>query len=147
MTSTGIFFARPAMLSPVDKMTSKHLDRMRIRGVSATEPEATGLREGFGLAQVRRQAVRALAMKLGNPFSVSELQATNNKLAQLAAVQQLRVLGQPLLALDVGGYVKQGFADFAQVGIVGNRGRGLFLRPKIQLSCQLFQPQREQCLG
>ncbi len=54
----------------------------------------------YGYKQLRRPAMRALARPLESQFTMDQLRAAQNALAQTAAVQQLTTLEQPLLALN-----------------------------------------------
>ena len=54
----------------------------------------------YDCEEVTRQTVRALALPLDGNFTVAELREGKDTLSQLAAKQKLRVLEQPLFALN-----------------------------------------------
>ena len=88
-----------------DEITQKHLDRLRVRGAPAAIVGATGMVGTYDFSEKTRQTVRALSMDLGESFhdgefNVTPLREGSAKLAQLAATQNLRVLEQPVFALN-----------------------------------------------
>src|SRR5690606_26534761 len=82
-----------------DEITQKHLDKARVRGAPATIPGAAGLVGTYDIEENTRQTVRSLVMALDRNFTVAQLQECQDKLAQIAAKQKLRVLEPPLIAL------------------------------------------------
>lgn len=82
-----------------DEITRKHLQRARVRGAPATIPGVAGLVGDYESQQLIRQTLRALALPLERNFRVEALREGQQKLSQVAAAQQLRVLEAPLFAL------------------------------------------------
>ncbi len=82
-----------------DEITQKHLNRARVRGAPSIIPGTSGLVDSYRYEEVQRQALRALVTPLDRDFAIAELRASQTKLAQLAAKQQLQVLEPPMFAL------------------------------------------------
>jgi DNA gyrase inhibitor GyrI len=82
-----------------DDITRKHLDRARVRGAPSAIPGAAGLVHSYPFEEVNRQTARALVAPLEKGFHLEALKAAQEKLAQLAAQQDLFVVEQPLVAL------------------------------------------------
>lgn len=86
-----------------DDITQKHLDKARVRGAPAAIPGSAGLVSSYDIDEVQRQATRALVLDLGtnagDGFPLKSLREGHQKLSQVAAIQKLRVLEAPLLAL------------------------------------------------
>lgn len=82
-----------------DDITQQHLDRARVRGAPSTIPGAAGMVGTYDYEEVQRNARRALAMDLGNDFTMPEMRAARDKLAQHAAKQKLKVVEQALIVL------------------------------------------------
>lgn len=82
-----------------DEITQKHFNRARVRGAPSTIPGSAGLIGTYDCEEVTRQTVRALALDLHPDFSVFDLRNGGERLQQLAAIQKLRALEQPLFAL------------------------------------------------
>lgn len=83
----------------VDDITLKHLQKARVRGAPATIPGAAGLIGSYPYEEIVRRTVRALSLELPRDFTNQAMRDAHAKLAQAAAVQQLRVLESPLLSL------------------------------------------------
>ncbi len=83
----------------VDDITQKHLQNARVRGAPATIPGAAGMVGSYPCEEITRNAMRALALELPLDFKPETVGEAQAKLSQTAAVQQLRVLEAPLLAL------------------------------------------------
>lgn len=82
-----------------DEITQQHLQRARVRGAPSTIPGAAGLVGTYDYEEVQRPTRRALSVDLGHDFTMSELRAARDKLAQHAAKQKLEVLEQALIVL------------------------------------------------
>ncbi|MBW2524247.1 MAG: hypothetical protein JRI23_08740 [Deltaproteobacteria bacterium] len=66
---------------------------------SQQDEDEDDLKSGYVVHQCNRTAVRALQLALSAPWSVAELREGKQRLAQVAAKHQLRVLEPPLAAL------------------------------------------------
>jgi DNA gyrase inhibitor GyrI len=82
-----------------DEITQKHLDRARVRGAPTAIPGSAGMVGSYDVEEIRRNTMRALALELDPDLQAETLRAAQQKLAQLAAGQGLKVLEPPLLAL------------------------------------------------
>jgi DNA gyrase inhibitor GyrI len=83
----------------VDEITQKHFDKARTRGAPATIAGSTGMVGTYDVAEVRRHTMRALGVELPENFTVAQLREGQEKLAQTAAVQGLKVVEPALIAL------------------------------------------------
>jgi DNA gyrase inhibitor GyrI len=82
-----------------DDITRKHLDRARVRGAPTAIPGASGMVGTYPYEEINRHAARALVAPLEKGFPLESLKAAQEKLAQLAAQQELFIVEQPLVAL------------------------------------------------
>ncbi|MCA9625107.1 MAG: hypothetical protein KC731_39050 [Myxococcales bacterium] len=82
-----------------DEITQKHLQRARVRGAPSTIPGSAGLVQAYDYDELVRPVSRTLSKALDADFTMAELRATRDKLAQHAAKQKLKVLEQALIVL------------------------------------------------
>ena len=83
----------------IDEITQKHLDKARTRGAPATIAGSSGMVGSYDVEEVRRHTTRALGLELPIDFTVAQMRQGQEKLSQKAAVQGLKVVEPPLLAL------------------------------------------------
>jgi DNA gyrase inhibitor GyrI len=82
-----------------DEITQKHLDRARVRGAPTAIPGSAGMVGSYDFEEIRRNTMRALALELSPELDAETLKTAQQKLAQIAASQGLKVVEPPLLAL------------------------------------------------
>lgn len=82
-----------------DEITSKHLQKLRVRGAPQAIPGSTGMIGRYSAREVMRQTVRGLGLTLAEGFGAAEIREAKQKLAQAAASQGARPVEEALLAL------------------------------------------------
>lgn len=84
---------------PLDEITQKHLNRLRVRGAPSTIPGTVGFVGTYEAEETWRQTGRALVLPLERNFTAVTLKETYQQLAEAAARQKLTVVDDPLFAL------------------------------------------------
>jgi DNA gyrase inhibitor GyrI len=84
---------------PLDPITQKHLNHLRIRGAPATIPGSAGFVGTYEAEETWRQTGRALVVPLTRGFHAAELKEAYAKLAAAAEAQKLHAVDEPMFAL------------------------------------------------
>lgn len=84
---------------PLDEITQKHLNRLRVRGAPSTIPGSVGFVSTYEAEETWRQTGRALVLPLERNFTAATLKAAYQRLSEVAARQKLTVVDEPMFAL------------------------------------------------
>jgi DNA gyrase inhibitor GyrI len=84
---------------PVDPITQKHLDRLRVRGAPSAIPGSVGFVGTYEAEETWRQTGRALVTPLERSFGGAALKTAYARLADEAARYKLMVADEPMFAL------------------------------------------------
>lgn len=84
---------------PLDPITQKHLNRLRIRGAPSTIPGSIGFVGTYEAEETWRQTGRALIAPLPRPLTAAALKEAYARLREVAERQKLAVVDEPMFAL------------------------------------------------
>jgi DNA gyrase inhibitor GyrI len=84
---------------PLDEITQKHLNRLRIRGAPSTIPGSVGFVGTYEAEETWRQTGRALVVPLPRNFTAATVKEAYQRLADAAARQNLTPVDDPMFAL------------------------------------------------
>lgn len=84
---------------PLDEITQKHLNRLRVRGAPSTIPGTAGFVGTYEAEETWRQTGRALVLPLEPSFNAAALREAFHRLTEEAKRQELLVTDEPLFAL------------------------------------------------
>jgi hypothetical protein len=84
---------------PLDEITQKHLNRLRVRGAPATIPGTAGSVGTYEAEETWRQTGRALILPLEQTFHAVALREAYQRLTEEAERQKLSVVDEPMFAL------------------------------------------------
>jgi DNA gyrase inhibitor GyrI len=84
---------------PLDQITQKHLNRLRVRGAPSAIPGSVGFVGTYEAEETWRQTGRALVTPLDRGFGVASLKEAYARLTADAERHKLAVADEPLFAL------------------------------------------------
>lgn len=84
---------------PLDLITQKHLNRLRVRGAPTAIPGSVGFVGTYEAEETWRQTGRALVTPLDRGFGVASLKEAYARLAESAERYKLAAADEPLFAL------------------------------------------------
>ena len=84
---------------PLDLITQKHLNRLRVRGAPTAIPGSVGFVGTYEAEETWRQTGRALVTPLDRGFGVAALKEAYGRLAEGAERHKLATADEPLFAL------------------------------------------------
>jgi DNA gyrase inhibitor GyrI len=84
---------------PLDEITQKHLNRLRVRGAPSTIPGSVGFVSTYEAEETWRQTGRALVLPLERNFTATTLKEAYQRLSEMAARQKLTAVDEPMFAL------------------------------------------------
>lgn len=84
---------------PLDEITQKHLNRLRVRGAPSTIPGTVGFVGTYEAEETWRQTSRALVTPLEQTFTAVTLREAFQRLTEEAERQKLTIVDDPLFAL------------------------------------------------
>jgi len=84
---------------PLDEITQKHLNRLRVRGAPSTIPGTVGFVGTYEAEETWRQTGRALVTPLEQSFTAVTLKEAFQRLADEAERQKATAVDEPLFAL------------------------------------------------
>ncbi len=84
---------------PLDQITQKHLNRLRVRGAPSAIPGSVGFVGTYEAEETWRQTGRALVTPLERGFGVAPLKEAYARLAEGAEHHKLVVVDEPMFAL------------------------------------------------
>lgn len=84
---------------PLDEITQKHLNRLRVRGAPSTIPGTVGFVGTYEAEETWRQTGRALVLPLPRNFTATALKEAYGRLSDVATRQNLTPVDDPMFAL------------------------------------------------
>src|SRR5262245_66285039 len=84
---------------PLDEITQKHLNRLRVRGAPSTIPGTVGFVGTYEAEETWRQTGRALVLPLPRSFTAVSLKQAYERLSGVAAQQSVTLVDEPMFAL------------------------------------------------